>query len=332
MTPPAVPAAEPASLRAETVYNEAAMAARLLYRTLETEEKNPTSLFWPENIIRKIWLLLNEGSPRLLALTLRSTPDHFLFSHVANMTVLSMRLGLAVGLEEDDLITLGLSAFLNEMGLAPLLELVSKPTTLTDDEVKRIRQHVEAGVKMLDLFAIPENSRKATLRQIIGQCHERVSGTGYPKGLKKEAIHPFAKLIGIVDSYEALTHPRPWRSKTLPADVLKRFVEENPEEFDPLLIRALVDSLSLYPPGSFVKLNTGETAQVAVTIPGLPLRPQVRVIMDKTGQRVLPPRTVSLAAQPTLFVTEPIDETTLSTPSSRLRLELRAQTLWVKGL
>ncbi len=106
MTLPAVPAAEPASLRAETVYNEAAMAARLLYRTLETEEKNPTSLFWPENIIRKIWLLLHEGSPRLLALTLRSTPDHFLFSHVANMTVLSMRLGLAVGLEEDDLMEL----------------------------------------------------------------------------------------------------------------------------------------------------------------------------------------------------------------------------------
>lgn len=332
MTPPAVPAAEPAALRADTVYDEAVTAARLLYRTLETEEKNSTSLFWPENIVRKIWLLLHDDSPRLLALTLRSTPDHFLFGHVANMTVLSMRLGLAVGLEEDDLITLGLSAFLNEMGLAPLLELVSKPTTLTEDEVRRIRQHVEAGVKMLDLFAIPENSRKATLRQIIGQCHERVSGTGYPKGLKKEAIHPFAKMIGIVDSYEAVTHPRPWRPKTLPADVLKRFVEENPEEFDPLLIRALVDSLSLYPPGSFVRLNNGEVGQVAAITPGLPLRPRVRVFMDKTGQRVSPPRAVSLAAEPTVFVAQPVDETALSTPSPRLRAELRAQTLWVKGL
>lgn len=332
MTSPAVPAAEPAPLRAETVYDEAVAAARLLYRTLESDGKNPTALFWPENVVRKIWLMLHEGNTRLLALTLRSTPDHFLFGHVANMTVLSMRLGLAVGLEEDDLITLGLSAFLNEMGLARLLDMVSKPTTLTEEELRQIRQHVEAGVKMLDLFAVPENSRKATLRQIIGQCHERVSGTGYPKGLKKDAIHPFAKMIGIVDSYEALTHPRPWRSKTLPADVLKRFVEDNPEEFDPLLIRALVDSLSLYPPGSFVRLNTGDTAQVDVTIPGLPLRPRVRVIADKTGQPVVPARPVSLVADPTLFVSEPIDETILSTPSSRLRLQLRAQTLWVKGL
>lgn len=332
MTPPAVPAAEQATLGAESVYDEAVSAARLLYRNAGSKGANAAALFWPENIIRKIWLLLHEGSPRLVALTLRSTPDHFLFGHVANMTVLSMRLGLAVGLEEDDLITLGLSAFLNEMGLAPLMDLVSKPTTLTEDELRQIRKHVEDGVKMLDLFAIPENSRKATLRQIIGQCHERVSGTGYPKGLKKEAIHPFAKMIGIVDSYEALTHPRPWRSKTLPAEVLKRFVEENPEEFDPLLIRALLDSLSFYPPGSFVKLNTAEVAQVTVPTPGLPLRPRVRVIMDKTGQRLVPPRTVSLVAQPTLFVAEPVDETTLITPSSRLRMELRAQTLWVKGL
>lgn len=332
MIPPAVPASEPAPLRAESVYEETVTAARTLYQELSAPKAQLPSLFWPENIIRKIWLLLHEDHSRLLALTLRSTPDHFLFGHVANVTVLSMRLGLAVGLEEEDLITLGLSAFLNEAGLAPLLDLVSKPTTLTDEEIQRIRQHVEAGVKMLDAFSIPENSRKVTLREIIGQCHERVSGTGYPKGLKKEAIHPFAKMIGIVDAYEALTHPRPWRSKTLPAEVLKRFVEENPQEFDPLLIRALVDSLSLYPPGSFVRLNSGDVAQVVGTVSGLPLRPRVRLIVDRQGQRVVPPRGLSLAAEPAVFVTEPIDETTLFTTTPRLRMELRAQTLWVKGL
>lgn len=318
--------------RSWEVYGEAVAAARAIYRVLQPEKKSTAALFWPENIIRKILHLLREGDSEILALANRAVPDHFLFGHVPNMTIFSLRLGLAVGLEDEDVVTLGLAAFLSELGLAPHLELASKATKLTDDEYRLLRTHVAEGVKMLDLFPLPESQMKATLREVIGQCHERISGKGYPGGLKKEAIHPFAKIIGMMDAYEAMTHPRPWRARTLPHLVLRKMVEENQDEFDSLQIRSFVECLSFYPPGTFVRLNTGEVARVLSPTPDLPLRPRVWVFMDERGERLKAVRTVHLASSPTLFVSDAVDETTIQTTDLRLALELRAQCWWVKGL
>lgn len=325
---------EPPSLRrrAWEVYGEAVAAARDIYRVLEPESKKTSVLHWPENIIRKILLLLSEGDAEILALANRSVSDHYLFGHVPNIAIFSLRLGLAVGLEEEDAVTLGLAAFLSELGLASHLELTSKPTKLTDAEYRLLRTHVEEGVKMLDLFPLPESQMKTTLRQVMGQCHERVGGKGYPGGLTKDAIHPFAKIIGMVDAYEAMTHPRPWRARSLPHVILRKMVEENQDDFDVLLIRTFVECLSFYPPGTYVRLNSGEMGCVSAPTPDLPLRPRVWVFMDAMGRRLASPRTVSLSASPTLFIVDAVDETTIKTPDPRLALELRAQGWWVKGL
>ena len=320
------------SRRAWEVYGEAVGAARSIYRVLESDQKPAAALFWPENIIRKILLLLRRGDPDLLSLTNRSHPEHFLFGHVPNITVLAVRLGLAVGLEDEDAVTLGLAAFLSEMGLAPHLELASKVTKLTDDEYRLLRAHVENGVKMLDLFPLPENPLKATLRQVIGQCHERVGGKGYPGGLKKEAIHPFARIIGLVDAYEAMTHPRPWRPRALPHLVLRKMVEENQDDFDPLMVRSFVDCLSFYPPGTFVRLNTGEMGRVMASAPDAPLRPRVWVFLTGQGDRLKDPRTITLVANPTYFIEEAVDENAVPSADRRLILELRAQGWWMKDL
>lgn len=318
--------------RAWEVYGEAVNAARDIYHVLEPQNKSPASLFWPENIVRKILLLLREGDNEILALANRSVPDHYLFGHVPNITIFSLRLGLAVGLEEEDAVTLGLAAFLSELGLASHLELASKPTKLTDEEYRLLRTHVEEGVKMLDLFPLPESQMKATLREVLGQCHERISGKGYPGGLKKESIHLFAKIIGMVDAYEAMTHARPWRARTLPHVVLRKMVEENQDEFDALQIRSFVECLSFYPPGTFVLLNSGEVGRVVSSTPDLPLRPRLWVFMDASGRRLPAARHVSLAANPRLFIIDAVDETKIKTEDPRLSLELRAQCLWVKGL
>jgi HD-GYP domain-containing protein (c-di-GMP phosphodiesterase class II) len=325
-----VPDAPSDRRRAWSVYGEAVRAAQEIYRILEPEQKKPAALFWPENIIRKMLFFLREDNHELLALSLRSVPDHFLFGHVPNITVLSLRLGLAVGLEEEDIVTLGLAAFLSELGLAPLMELASKPTKLTDEEYRLLRDHVEEGKKLLDLFPLPDSPMKATIREVIGQCHERSGGKGYPGGLKKEAIHPFARIIGLVDTYEAMTHPRPWRSPTLAHDVLRQMIEENRDEFDSLLIRSFVESLGFYPPGSFVRLNTGEIGRVTQPEPGLPLRPRVWAFLDGAGNRLGKPVTYALVTRPTLYIESPVDETTLKTTDPRLALELRAQRWWLK--
>lgn len=325
-----IPDAPSARQRAWTVYGEAVHAAREIYRVLEPEQKQSAALFWPENIVRKMLLHLRNDNSELLALTLRSVPDHFLFGHVPNITLLSLRLGLEVGLEEEDSVTLGLAAFLSELGLAPLLELAAKPTKLTDEEFRLLRGHVEEGKKLLDMFPLPESAMKATIREVIGQCHERSGGKGYPGGLKKDAIHLFARIVGLADTYEAMTHPRPWRSPTLPHDVLRQMIEENRDEFDSMLVRSLVECLGFYPPGSFVRLNSGEIGRVTRPEPGLPLRPQVWIFMDTMGHRLERPLAYSLVTRPTLFVQEAVNETTIKTTDPRLALELRAQRWWLK--
>lgn len=317
--------------RAWEVYGEAVAAAREIYRVCETEQ-HAAALFWPENVVRKILICLREGNSEILALVNRSVPDHFIFGHVPNITILSLRLGMAMGLEDEDSVTLGLAAFLSELGLSPHLELASKATTLTDDEYRLLRTHVEEGMKMLDLFPLPESQIKVTLKRVIGQCHERVSGKGYPAGLTDEAIHLFAKIIGMADAYEAMTHPRPWRARTLPHLVLRNMVEENSGEFDPIQIRCFVECLSFYPPGTFVRLNTGEIARVISPTPDLPLRPRVWVFMNESGHRLETARTLTLAACPTVFISDAVDETAIKTDDRRLALELRAQCWWVKGL
>jgi HD-GYP domain-containing protein (c-di-GMP phosphodiesterase class II) len=318
--------------RAADVYGEAVTAAREIYKILEPEAKTPEALFWPENVIRKMLALLQAGDQELLALVSRSVSDHFLFGHVPNVTILSLRLGLAVGITDEDAVTLGLAAFLNDLGLASHLELAAKATKITDDEYRLLRTHVEEGIKMLDLFPLPESAMRATLRRVISQCHERTDGRGYPGRLKKDEIHPFAKIIGMMDTYEAMTHLRPWRARTIPHDVLRKMIEENENEFDPGLIRTFVECLSLYPPGSYVRLNTGEIGVVTATHADLSLRPRVWLMMDSAGRRLENQRIVNLALSPGLFVADAVDETTLSISDPRLKLELRAQRWWVKGL
>lgn len=317
--------------RAPAVYGEAVALAREVYRAAEVDRVG-TALPWPENTVRKMVTLIRAGDTDLLSLADRSVMEHFLFGHIPNVTILSLRVGQGIGLGEEDLVTLGLAAFLHDVGLADHMELAAKATKLTDDEYKTLRTHVESGQKVLDLFAIPESDFKATIRRVIGQSHERPAGQGYPGRLTEENIHPFAKIISLVDVYESLSHARPWRPRMLPHDVLRQLIEEPASEFDPGLLRLLVEALSLYPPGSYVRLNTREIGRVASVNAGLPLRPRLSLFVDGDGRRLDAPQPVNLAVTPDRFITEAVDETKIKTADARLALELRAQRWWVKGL
>ena len=341
----APPGGGPASApRPADVYGDVMAAARELYKKIapalgedpakpvESAASAPGSLTLPWDPVRKIIGLLSGGDQEILALADRSASDHFLFSHVVNVTIVALRLGLALDLRGAELETLGLSAFLHDLGLIAHMEITAKPTKLSPEETQRLRGHVQEGQKLLDLFGGWTEELKATVSRVIGESHEREEGQGYPAQLSADRIHLFAKVIAMADVYEAMTHMRPWRPRTVPHDVLRSFVEENAAEFDPTLIRAMIDTFSLYPPGSFVRLSTGEIGRVLTTSPGLPLRPRVWVMIDEKGGRVDGQRVVNLGTKPGTFITEAVDETKIKTTDQRLALALRAQRWWVRGL
>jgi HD-GYP domain-containing protein (c-di-GMP phosphodiesterase class II) len=313
------------------LYGEAVSVARSLYSALQNPSKaSPQPA--PVAVLEKIVRALKDNRPELLVLTERSTPDNYLYAHAVNVCILSVGLAIHRGVSESDLLPLALGAFLHDIGMGTYLPLITKKGRLSDDEKKRLQLYPKDSQRLLSFFPDLKGPAQELVSQIVGQTHERADGKGYPDRKQSEDIHPLARLVGLCDVYEAVTHPRPWRPRTLPHDALRIMIEEQEALFEPGLVRSLIELLSLYPPGSFIRLNSGEVGRVVQAFPGLPSRPKVKLMADGKGARLNPPVYANLAAQPAHYVSAPVDETTLDTPDPRLRLELRAQRWWIKGM
>lgn len=319
-----------ASLQATEVYSAAVAAAREIYRALE-KPLEVSSLDVPEEVLRRLIAVVRADNQEILTLADRSAPDNYLYGHVVNVCVFALRLGMSMNLSDDEMMTIATGAFLHDTGMVAYLPMVLKPTRLTEQEVKQLQKHSEDGVKLLGKFPGIIGEKLETISTIVGQVHERMEGMGYPQALGQDAIHRLAKIVSVCDMYESLTHMRAWRSRLLPHHVLRVMIEEHERTFEPGLVKSLVEALSLYPPGSFVRLSSGEVGRVVAVNQGLPTRPKVKVLVDAQGQRIAAPKVVNLAAHPVLYVADAVDETKLATSDQRLLLELRAQRWWVRG-
>jgi HD-GYP domain-containing protein (c-di-GMP phosphodiesterase class II) len=318
------------ALQGTEVYSEAVTAARQIHKALE-KPLEAGNLEVPDALIRKLIGIVRSDNQEILTLADRSAPDNYLYGHVVNVAVFTLRLGATMGLPDDEMRLLGIGAFLHDIGMVSHLELVLRPTRLTEDELKRIQKHSEEGVKLLSLFPSIQGRDLEVISSIVGQVHERMEGMGYPQALGQKDIHRFAKIVGVCDMYESLTHMRAWRSRLLPHHVLRVMIEEHERTFEPGLVKSLVEALSLYPPGSFVRLSSGDVGRVVAVNQGLPTRPKVKVLVDAQGQRLPSPKVINMATHPVLYISDAVDETKLPTSDQRLLLELRAQRWWVRG-
>ena len=142
-------------------------------------------------------------------------------------------LGRALGLGAEGLETLHWAAILHDIGKIAVPEAVlNKPGPLTPEEREQMRRHVEIGARIL-LSASPEF---APIAQALGSHHERFDGTGYPSGLKGGQIPLPARIVSVLDVFEALTSKRPYRDPMTPAEALN-FVRQGAEtQFDPRVV------------------------------------------------------------------------------------------------
>jgi HD-GYP domain-containing protein (c-di-GMP phosphodiesterase class II) len=136
--------------------------------------------------------------------------------------------------------------------------LIWKPDKLTDVEFMKIKTHTMLGFDMLkDLPLINENVIKATL-----QHHERCDGTGYPSKLKGTQINKYAKLIAIIDAYEAMTSSRMYRTAKHPFEVIASFEDMGFHKFDEELIRPICMNIAQNMVGHSVKLSNGQICEI----------------------------------------------------------------------
>lgn len=201
--------------------------------------------------------------------------DSYTYQHSVNVCVLSVALGIEMGLNKYQLNDLAVGALLHDIGKTFIpMEVLMKPGRLTDEEFEQIRSHSQLGYDYLK-----KNIMLCGLSKIIvHQHHERLDGTGYPRKLKDDQIHRYAKAVAICDVYDALTSDRVYKKADSPGFALEYIMSNAGIQFDKELCKLFFKRIIPYPVGTLVQLSTGEMAIVERLNRFLALRPVVRVI------------------------------------------------------
>ncbi|QKS72200.1 HD-GYP domain-containing protein [Paenalkalicoccus suaedae] len=210
--------------------------------------------------------------------------DSYVFHHSLNVTIYALSLGKELGLGEKDLHKLGMGAILHDVGKVGIPETVlNKQESLTDEEFNMIKEHTTVGFDMI--------RRSHTMSLLTAHCayqhHERINGTGYPRQLKGNEIHDFAKIIGIVDVFDAVTSNRVYRGARLPHEGLEMLYSGASTLFDKRMVEVFAHTVAIYPVGLEVTLSDGSVGVVVETNKNMPSRPRVRVL-SRLGQPIQP--------------------------------------------
>jgi HD-GYP domain-containing protein (c-di-GMP phosphodiesterase class II) len=226
---------------------------------------------------------LMSADQSLISLSALRASTEYTFVHSVNVCALSLLIGVAQGLDRGDLRSLGLGALLHDVGMADCADLAAKPGALTATEWERIRRHPVAGFEMLRTRA----GVHLFSAHIAFQHHERLDGSGYPRGLRAERILPFAKVVAVADAYDAMVAERPYRPAMPAHAAVAELLTMAGTKFDATVVHKLSRRLATYPNGAVVRLNTGELA--AVCGQGTrPEHPVIRIVSDPRGSPVAP--------------------------------------------
>jgi len=228
---------------------------------------------------------ITASSDTMLMLVNIHASDHYLFQHSVNVCIYSSILGQAYGYGRSELYTLALGALLHDIGKTSLpQDVLLKPSRLTQEEFELIKTHTTVGYKMLkDEPNIPLLSAHIAL-----QHHERLDGTGYPRGIAGHEIQEYAQWVGLADSYDAMTTHRVYRKAMLPHEAMERLYAGAGTLYDLSKIELFRDKVAIYPIGMLVGLNGGEIGVVVDVNAASPQRPVVRVLYDGEGRRIAP--------------------------------------------
>ncbi len=207
--------------------------------------------------------------------------DHYVYSHSFNVALYSTAVGLKAGLSDKEIVEIGIGGLLHDVGkMAIPLEILKKPGKLTDEEYAVIKTHTELGFELL--------RRQDEIPLLAAHCayqhHERLDGSGYPRGLKGDEIHHFAKIMAVCDVFDALTSDRVYRPAILPHEAMELIYAGADSLYDKQIVEEFRNTIALYPLGLVVTLNTGEVGVVVDYNRGAPSRPVVRVLRDAQGR------------------------------------------------
>ncbi len=204
--------------------------------------------------------------------------DEYTFKHSVDVATMAMVVARKMGMTEEEVHDIGVAGLLHDIGKSQIPnEILNKPGRLTEEEFALMKQHPLMGYQLLkDNPKIKESIKCAVL-----QHHEKINGKGYPEGLEASKISLFAKILTVVDIYDALVTERPYKAAFTQRDAVEMLMAMT-YELDMDALKGFLGSVILYPVGCIVELSNGERAKVVENYPDYILRP--KVVGIKTGR------------------------------------------------
>lgn len=207
--------------------------------------------------------------------------DDYTYFHCVNVGVLAAMVGAGMKLSETELEQLTTAALLHDVGKRFIpVEVLNAKYPLDDEQKKLMHTHAYAGMD----FLREKYSFSGYVHQGVFQHHEWYDGSGYPLGRSGEEISLFARIIKLVDVYDAMTSNRPYRPAISNGDVVEYMMAGSGQEFDPLVLETFLRKIAIYPVGAQIELSDGSQAVVVENNPEMILRPKIRMI--HTGKDV----------------------------------------------
>lgn len=223
-----------------------------------------------------------------------------------NTAILSIIIGEHLGLPRHRLLQVATGALLHDIGMLKIPEsIVNKEGKLDDNETQIMRSHPFYGYKLIvnDLLYADEVGKSAA------QHHERWDGEGYPARLAGSNIDIGARIISVADAFEAMVSPKAWRDSMVGYQAMKNLLSDNARRFDPDIIKAMIQSMGIYPVGSIVLMNNSSIARVIESHREAPLRPKIRILIDEFAKAYTQNEgeLVDLMDNHTMFIARAID-------------------------
>ncbi len=230
----------------------------------------------------------------LLLAKLKEKGGHTLDRALA-VSIYMITFGRFLQLPRFQLDLLGMVGLLQDIGKTRVPEdVLNKKEPLNKAELTVCRSHVDHSVDILkETAGLP-----AELPALVALHHERYDGSGYPKGLKGVQIGLFGSIAGLVDCFDALTHPRPYGESLAPSNALNMLYGWRDTQFDRPLVEQFIQCIGIFPVGALVEMNSGEIGIVIAQNLVRRLQPRVMVVLDAKGNRLNPQLILDLSKAP----------------------------------
>ncbi|WP_432409531.1 HD-GYP domain-containing protein [Wukongibacter sp. M2B1] len=290
----------------QNIYNNFITTQDAIINPLKKDKINSQSQANLSEIQNMAKLIVDDifSQPKLLiSLVDIKSLDTYTFNHSVNVGVLALTLGIAYGLNRNDLYDLTLGCMLHDVGkIFVPNEILNKRGKLNDEEFKIIQEHCEKGFTYLR-----ENTDLGPRVRIVALQHqERYDGSGYPQGLKGDQINTLSQIAAIADVYDALTSDRPYRKALSPHEAIEYLMGSGGTHFNMNMIRSFLQKIIPFPVGTVVKLSNGFIGTVEKINHEILLKPTVKVF--KYNKEAVNPFSCDLSREKTIVIKDVVYE------------------------